>query len=62
MIPKKNSYTERRVGCSKVKLYGEIMNACRHCFKRGASPTNENLSFSVDRFVMRLKEHCSKRV
>ena len=52
MIPKKNSYAERKVGFSKVTLYGGNTNACRHWFRRGAY-----LSFSMDESVVRLKEH-----
>ena len=60
MKPKKNSYVEKKVGCSKVKLYGGNTSACRHWFGRGAFPTSDNLSFSMDGSVGRLKEHQGK--
>ena len=59
MIPKKNSYAERRAECSKVRLYGETTNACRHCMvQEGSSSTSENLSFSMNgSVVMSIREN-----
>ena len=58
MKANKNSYVEKKVGCSKVKLYvGIRVHVDIGSGARGAFPTSVNLSFSMDGSVGRLKEH-----